>query len=129
MIYFARDEATLLVKIGFTEREVHDRLREIQTGCPGLLTPLLQMDGTRQDDQAWHDRFAAARERGEWFRPVPELLRAIEEAKASQVETVRRVLQKLREEANSGPSGLSDEDVLSLRVEMEKGREEEKGHF
>ena len=77
----ARDSysSTLLVKIGFTERDVDDRLREFQTGCPGILTPLLQMSGTRQDEQAWHERFAAARERGEWFRPVPELLQAVDQ--------------------------------------------------
>ncbi len=53
MIYFVRDEATLLVKIGFTNREVHGRVAEFQTGCPGLLTVMLQMSGTRQDERAW----------------------------------------------------------------------------
>src|SRR5262249_34508835 len=41
----------------------------------------------------WHERFADARERGEWFGPVPELLLAIMEAKVSQLEAENARLQ------------------------------------
>jgi hypothetical protein len=116
MIYFIRDEATQHIKIGFTAGYGEERLRDLQTGCPGQLVLLLQMDGSRQHETAWHERFAGARERGEWFRPVPELLQAIEEVKASQAETVRRVLRELQEMDNSGASGLSAEEIEYLRV-------------
>jgi Meiotically up-regulated gene 113 len=123
VIYFVRDELTLLVKIGFTGRDVDERLSEFQTGCPGLLTPLLQISGTRQEEHGWQQRFAAARERSEWFRPVPELMQAIEEVKASQVDTVRRVLEELRKMDNSGVSGWSmgdlEEHLRVLQVEEE----------
>ncbi len=39
--------------------------------------------------------FAAARERGEWFRPVPELLLAILEAKVTQLEAENARLSEL----------------------------------
>ena len=72
MIYFIRDEATQHIKIGFTAGDGEDRLRDLQTGCPGQLVLLLQIDGSKQDETAWHDRFADARLRdpGEWFKPA-----------------------------------------------------------
>src|SRR5436305_1403025 len=32
------------------------------------------MSGTEADEKQLHQQFVSARERGEWFRPVPELL-------------------------------------------------------
>jgi len=115
MIYFIRDEATQHIKIGFTKGYGKDRLRELQTGCLGQLILLLEIRGSKQDETAWHDRFEAVRERGEWFRPVPELLQAIEEMKAAQAETVRRALSKLQEMDNSGV-GWTDDEIISLRM-------------
>lgn len=122
MLYFARDEATLLVKIGFSERDVYGRLRTLQTGCPGLLTLLGVVNGTKQDDKAWRKRFAAARVRGEWFRAVPELLQAIEDAKESQEEDIKRRIQKLQEEL-SGVKGWSDEEIEIMYLRMHESRE------
>jgi hypothetical protein len=85
MIYFIREEATQFIKIGYTG-DVDDRLATLQTGCPGSLVLLLQIEGSKPEETAWHERFADARARGEWFRPVPELLLAIMEAKGSQLD-------------------------------------------
>ena len=93
MIYFIRDEATRLIKIGFTAGDGEERRRELQTGCPGKLVLLLQMEGSKQEETAWHERFADDRDRGEWFRPETELLLAITEAKVSQLETENARLQ------------------------------------
>jgi hypothetical protein len=89
-IYFLRNEANNHIKIGFTDGEPEDRRRACQTGSSGKLTLLFHMSGTREDEKAWHDRFAYARIGGEWFRPDPQLLKAIEEAKASKAAAVRR---------------------------------------
>ena len=99
MIYFIRDEATQLIKIGFTAADVENRLRTLQTGCPGKLVLLLHMEGSEQDEAAWHERFVDARERGEWFTPVPELLLAIMEERVLQLESENaRLLEELQEE-------------------------------
>ncbi|MBU4273065.1 MAG: GIY-YIG nuclease family protein [Planctomycetes bacterium] len=95
MIYFMRDEATQFIKIGVTINNAEDRRRTLQTGCPGNLTLLLEMEGSEQDETAWHERFASVRERGEWFRPVPELLLAIMEAKVMQLEAENSRLLEL----------------------------------
>ena len=86
MIYFICDEATQLIKIGFTAGDGEARLRDLQTGCPGKLVLLLEMEGSKQEETVWHERFADVRERGEWFSPVPELMLAIMEAKVLKLE-------------------------------------------
>ena len=88
MIYFVREEFGPFIKIGFNNgNDLDNRLRTLQVGCPGLHTLLKVISGTKRDEKAWQRRFQNARLRGEWFRPVPELLQAIEAAKA-----YRRVL-------------------------------------
>jgi len=94
MIYFTRDEATQFIKIGFTAGDGEGRMRTLQTGCPGTLVLLLEIEGSKQDEKAWHDRFAPAWVRGEWFQPVPELLLAIAEQRISQIEMEKDQLQE-----------------------------------
>lgn len=74
MIYFIQDMVTRLIKIGTTDADVNERLRSLQTGCPGELV-LLQVDHGGQEQEArLHQQFSEDRERGEWFRPSPEIL-------------------------------------------------------
>jgi hypothetical protein len=122
MVYFGRDEATKLIKIGFTSREGEDRLQDIQTGCPGQLVLLLQIEGTKRDEAAWHKRFAGARERGEWFRPVPELLLAIAEGKVSQLEAENARLQA-RLHAENERLAVARAQLGSLSVGLPNSRE------
>jgi Meiotically up-regulated gene 113 len=85
MIYFVQEEFGLFIKIGFNNgSDLDNRLRTLQVGCPGLHTLLLVIPGTKQDDRELKRRFRKYKLRGEWFRPVPELLRAIDDAKASR---------------------------------------------
>lgn len=106
MIYFIRDEATQFIKIGVTAGDAENRLQTLQTGCPGNLVLLLEIEGSEQDEGAWHERFAGARERGEWFRPVPELLLAIMEAKVLQLEAENARLLELLAAEKSQTSTL-----------------------
>lgn len=78
MIYFIQDETLSLVKIGYTGGDdPQSRLKALQTGNPCGLTLLYTMPGEQKLEGELHQRFAAARERGEWFRPVPALLKFI----------------------------------------------------
>ena len=85
VVYFYLDESTKCVKIGFTSGSVEGRRRALQTGCPGILRLLLSIQGTQEDERAWHHRFADARRQGEWFHPEPDLLLAIMDAKEKQL--------------------------------------------
>jgi hypothetical protein len=78
LIYFV--ECGEFVKIGFTTRDVSERISELECGNPAsmkLIGTMVVHD--ESDDRRLHKRFAIFHHRGEWFRKTPELLRAIEE--------------------------------------------------
>lgn len=67
-VYFIRSVAdTGPVKIGYST-EPHGRLATLQTSHHGELKIIAAIEGTREDEQALHERFATFRMRGEWFR-------------------------------------------------------------
>lgn len=82
-VYFVQDTDRGLIKIGFTTKEMRSRLKELQCGNPSPLSLLATVNGTRLSEKLLHDRFEHAHHRGEWFRPVPELLAHIASLTAS----------------------------------------------
>src|SRR5262245_48533331 len=74
VIYFIQDSATYAIKIGHTNDDPYVRLDALQTGNPSELVLLTSMPGECFHEARLHRNLAAARIRGEWFRPVPELL-------------------------------------------------------
>jgi hypothetical protein len=75
MIYFIRAGLSGCIKIGFTTGFVLEpRLKQLQTASPLPLKVLFCMEGGRSLEKKLHRSFANAREQGEWYRPVPELL-------------------------------------------------------
>lgn len=72
-IYFIEMDSMALVKIGFTDRDPQDRLRELQTACPFKLRLVLVMAGGLKHEADLHQTFAHLRAEGEWFRLTPEL--------------------------------------------------------
>lgn len=76
MIYFIQDSSTLLIKIGYTgASDAESRLKQLQTGCPSGLELLCTSEGTQADERELHERFKTFRERGEWFKPAPQVIR------------------------------------------------------
>jgi hypothetical protein len=71
-IYFISDGDR--VKIGYTARNPHRRLKQLQTGSSRRLYLLAAMPGTMADERALHERFASLRVSGEWFAIEPALL-------------------------------------------------------
>ena len=56
-------------KIGYTDRPISERLRELQTGNPQTLELVLCLkDGTFATEQAIHRNWQSDLIRGEWFR-------------------------------------------------------------
>ncbi len=80
-VYFIRSDSGH-IKIGSsTHPEL--RLAEFQIGCPHELTLLLSIPveagaSGKRLEALIHDRFHAARHRGEWFNPTEDLLSSIE---------------------------------------------------
>jgi hypothetical protein len=78
MIYFVRDEARGLIKIG-TTRRLALRLHGLRAEAKGDLTVLAVTDGARDEEASLHVRFESLWVVGEWFTPGPELLQFIAE--------------------------------------------------
>lgn len=77
-VYFVQEGSAGLIKIGCS-KNLKKRFDEIARELPYDLKLLAFVDGWREVEVVFHLRFAHARVRGEWFRPVPELLAYIEE--------------------------------------------------
>lgn len=78
MIYFFEAEGLGLVKIGFTENAVGDRLRQIARVSPARLHCLGVMQGGSTIESALHLQFVDLLDHGEWYRLAPELAEFIE---------------------------------------------------
>lgn len=66
------------IKIG-TSRDVEKRLAAISWGSPYPIELLAVTPGSHVLEHAYHDRFAAHRMSGEWFKPVAEILGEVAE--------------------------------------------------
>lgn len=80
MIYFIQDTRTFAIKIGYTGSEPEARMAALQTGNPGELWLLCTMPGDLAREAELHRDLADSRERGEWFRPTPQVLDVIIQA-------------------------------------------------
>lgn len=76
-IYFVVESGSGAIKIGVTTN-VKKRVISLQRDTPHTVKLLATMRGNFQVESLLHRLFAYARIRGEWFRPVPELLEYIE---------------------------------------------------
>lgn len=72
-IYFIQAGADGPVKIGYT-KSLAGRFVKMQVDCPLPLRVLHYIHGDRAVEAALHARWAAARLRGEWFSPLPEIV-------------------------------------------------------
>lgn len=73
MVYFIEAVGAGLVKIGFTDGDPMDRLKQLQTGCPHALRLRGVLEGDQSAERAMHQQFAHLREGGEWFKFTIEL--------------------------------------------------------
>lgn len=72
-VYFMRAGGSGPVKIGIAA-DVRRRIQGMRTGSPEELSLLAVFAGGAKLEADLHARFAGARLRGEWFRPIPEIL-------------------------------------------------------
>lgn len=77
-VYFVRCQEP--IKIGVAA-DVAARIADLQGANPHELELLAQVRGGRDFERQLHERFVQARIRGEWFRPVEDLLLVIEKAR------------------------------------------------
>ena len=82
-VYFVQESGVGFIKIGMS-MNVEMRMCALLQGMPHDLTLLATMPGANRVEALVHAHFKHARVRGEWFRPVPELIEYV-----SDVETGR----------------------------------------
>lgn len=73
MIYFITSRELNRVKIGYTRNNLQQRFHTIQAHSPVALELEFCCEGSKAEEFAIHERFAASRERGEWFNISHEL--------------------------------------------------------
>lgn len=79
MIYFLQGEITRRIKIGFTERFIHNRMSALQIGSPDKLIFLGARPGDERTEYELHNKFRVVYSHGEWFNESQELTRYIEQ--------------------------------------------------
>src|ERR1700674_1445846 len=79
MIYFVREGTKGPIKIGSTNGLLSTRINTLQTSNSRTLTCIATMDGTLATERVLREQFKVHWMRGEWFRPVPALIRFIQE--------------------------------------------------
>jgi hypothetical protein len=73
-VYFLEDEATGLVKVGYTFKGyLPTRIRTLEREIGHSLTLRATTPGGRRVEQSVHVALLATRAHGEWFRPSPGL--------------------------------------------------------
>lgn len=83
--YFVEGVGTGLVKIGYTT-DLDSRFRGLVTMSPVPLQMLAAFRGGRGLEQALHEKFAAIRAHGEWFKDTPELRATIQKLEERRLE-------------------------------------------
>jgi hypothetical protein len=79
-VYFLEDEATGLVKIGYTFKgHLPTRIRTLEREVGHPLTLRATAPGDRRIEQGLHVALLATRAHGEWFHPSPDLAALIEQ--------------------------------------------------
>lgn len=75
MVYFVRSGR--FIKIGYTGN-LNARLGQLGTSSPTVLQVLAVVDGDRDTEVAYHERWAKYRSHGEWFKYGPEIKEFLE---------------------------------------------------
>jgi hypothetical protein len=84
VVYFIQAGAGGCVKIGIA-RNLQSRISCLQIGCPDMLVLLASVSGGAKEEAFLHHHLRRHRVRGEWFKPAPEVLDAVELAKQGQL--------------------------------------------
>ncbi len=96
MIYFIQEKKTKNIKIGFTSRNVEERIDTLQVGNSNDLILLAVFDGCMKTERQLHRIFKPLKERGEWFRTHIVLADFILSARLNDSLPTLEILSKIR---------------------------------
>jgi Meiotically Up-regulated Gene 113 (MUG113) protein len=82
VVYFIQEDGAGAIKIG-TSKHLKKRMDEIARILPSEIVLLATIEGGHEVEWVIQQRFNHAHVKGEWFRPVPELLEYIAKVKTA----------------------------------------------
>lgn len=116
MIYFVEAVWAGLVKIGFTDQALEDRVRQLQTASPHPLRAIHHHPGGIDFERGLHERFAHLRQGGEWFILSPEIRSYIGYSVGVQVRSEEGEIGQLRGWLSEVSRQMAlDEDIIDCR--------------
>ena len=85
-VYFITAREVGRVKIGYTDCAPRDRFNWISANSPVAVELEAFVEGGREEEKAFHERFSELRVKGEWFTLCPEIEALIERNRPSAPE-------------------------------------------
>lgn len=79
LIYFVKGKVTKLIKIGKTQVDINQRVKELQTGSPDILEVIGITFEPYTSENELHDKFAKYRKHGEWFLPSEDIVEYVKQ--------------------------------------------------
>jgi len=77
-IYFIHSKRLNLIKIGYSERAIETRLKQLSSPKTRPISILGACRGDLRAEKILHNKFKDLREKGEWFKPSIEMLKFID---------------------------------------------------
>ena len=90
MIYFIITEDRKFVKIGFTKKNLKNRINAIQTGCPLKIKCSLLLEGDKTKETELHIKFNSFKSYGEWFYLTEEIEEFIKDNEHLDLKDIRK---------------------------------------
>jgi len=88
MIYFIQSGNRGSIKIGYTDKNVSQRMSDLQCGSAEQLYLLGTIPGDISGEKDLHNKFKEHHVRGEWFEPSQQLYAFIIENSTNDIESV-----------------------------------------
>lgn len=86
-VYFLTNTNCNAIKIGYSSKDVHKRIKQLNTGSPEKIYLLAMISyGTKDLEKQLHKRFQLYKKNLEWFNVSDEILNYINQENDSMVE-------------------------------------------
>ena len=110
-IYFFFNEVEQIVKIGYTEQRLKDRVSQLRTAAPNCRPLGNPIPGGRETEKQLHQRFAKYRESREWFRYTGELkqyiAQVLNQSRDAEPEWFKAIIENHHKAVNHGNPEMS----------------------
>ena len=123
-IYFFFNEVEQLVKIGYTEQRLKDRVSQLRTAAPNCRPLGNPIPGSRETEKKLHQQFDKYRVSREWFRYTGELkqyiAQVLNQSRDAEPEWFKAIIENHHKAVNHGNPEMS---TFSMIDALNRNRE------